>query len=198
MPRKAGTRLPLRQLADITGETAYVSVLFGTTLDALTSCESSRHGMRAIIDITTFPLHATASGLCALAFGPDELFASAATQLNKFTSNTAASPEALTELVGTARTTGFVCSDCSFEAEIYSLSAPLYDQACLFVGTVIIASVATRITPDQEQLIKTQLVSACREITRNWGGHIPHHIEAAWEASLQHYQSPSYESDTAS
>ncbi|WP_405108304.1 helix-turn-helix domain-containing protein [Phaeobacter sp. BS52] len=45
VPRKLGAQLPLSQLADVTGETAHVSVVSGSTLYALASCRiaSSRH-----------------------------------------------------------------------------------------------------------------------------------------------------------
>ncbi|MFV1465923.1 MULTISPECIES: IclR family transcriptional regulator [unclassified Phaeobacter] len=198
VPREMGAQLALAQLAEVTGETAHVSVLSGTTLYALASCESPRHGTRAIIDITTFPLHATASGLCALAFGPEALMTSALARLDRFTPHTATTAEALHELVAAARTSGFACSDRSFEAEIHSLSAPLYDQTGLFVGAVSVASVAARVTPEQQRLIKTELTSASREITRNWGGAVPAAVQAAWATALEPSPSHIHVSDIAS
>lgn len=192
VPRKLGAQLPLSQLADVTGETAHVSVVSGTTLYALASCESPRHGTRAIIDITTFPLHATASGLCALAFGPDAMLDAALSQMDRFTPHTATTAAALHDLITDARATGFGCSDRSFEAEIHSLSAPLYDQTGLFAGAVSVASVATRVSPEQEQLIKTELIRASREITRNWGGQLPVNVTSAWASgSNRHYETDS-------
>ena len=70
VPRKAGAEAALMELAEATGETSHVSVLSGTTVYALTSCESPRHSTRAIIDIQTFPLHATASGLVRTGLWP--------------------------------------------------------------------------------------------------------------------------------
>lgn len=186
VPRKAGAQMALQDLAESTEETAHVSVLSGDTMYALASCESPRHATRAIIDITTFPLHATASGLCALAFGPDVLMEKAMADLAAFTDNTPTSPDNLNGLVATARVTGFARSDRGYEDEIHSLSAPLFDQTGLFVGAVSVASVATRFDASSEEKIKTGLVMASRSITRNWGGAIPANIEAAWAASLTH------------
>ncbi|WGW04110.1 IclR family transcriptional regulator [Tropicibacter oceani] len=184
VPRKASAQLPMTQLADVTGETAHVSVLSGNTLYALASCESPKHGTRAVIDITTFPLHATASGICALAFGPEQLFKSATARMTPYTANTPVTPDAVARLVEDARATGFARSDRSFEAEIHSLSAPIYDQTGLFAGAVSVACVASRFTPALEHDIKTQLVTASRDITRNWGGALPPEIETAWASSL--------------
>ncbi|SNT04202.1 IclR family transcriptional regulator [Antarctobacter heliothermus] len=194
VPRKAAVQLSLSQLADATGETAHVSVLSGTVVYSLASCESPRHGTRAVIDITTFPLHATATGICALAFGPADLFDVAAAHLDRFTANTPTTPQAVSNLVDNARTTGFGSSNGNYESEVYSLSAPLFDQTELFVGAVTVASVASRFTPDLERKIKRELAKASREITHNWGGTLPTGVEAAWAETL----SPLHAMDTTS
>lgn len=184
VPRKAGVQLPLSRLADATGETAHVSVLSGTTVYALAACESPRHGTRAVIDITTFPLHATASGICALAFGPAELFGVAVQNLRRFTDQTVTTPDAVAELVEAARASGFGASNRSYEIEINSLSAPVFDQTGHYAGAVTVASVASRFTPELAQRIRTELAAASREITHNWGGTVPAEIEAVWAQSL--------------
>ena len=134
VPRKSGVEGPLSRLADATGETAHASVLSGTTLFALASCESPKHGIRAIIDIATLPLHATASGLCALAFGPPELIETAAQNLQSFTQNTTITMPSLAVDIQTIRDTGFAFANQSYEAEIYGLATPLFDQTGLFCG----------------------------------------------------------------
>lgn len=194
VPRKSGVLAPLAALSDATGETAHVSVLSGNVVYPLASCESSHHSIRAIIDIPTFPLHATASGLCALAFGPASLMDVAYKTLQVFTPNTPTSADILAQTVQVIRGTGFGRSNRSFETEIHGLSAPLFDQTGQFAGAVSVASVASRFTPDLEHIIQQGLVMASRTITRNWGGHIPPAIEALWAATL----SPIQIMDTAS
>lgn len=188
VPRKAGVEGPLFDLAETTGETAHATVLSGSTVYGLAACDSPRHGTRAIIDIDTFPLHATASGLCALAFGPAELMAVAEADLQ------ASAVQGLAATVQMVRETGFGCANHRDEDEVQSLSAPLYDQTGQFAGAVSVASVATRFTPDLEQTIKAHLMIASRDITRNWGGSIPAKIEALWAKSL----TSSHVSDPAS
>lgn len=183
VPRKDGAEPGLSRLANATGETAHASILSGTTLYSLISCESPMHATRAVMDIATLPLHATASGLCALAFGPDTLFAAAVENLERFTDTTPETPTALKEIVDAIRSTGFGRADRSFEAEIRGLAAPVFDQTGHFAGTVAVASVASRFSPALEATIKSELVCASREITHNWGGTIPAHIETLWAQS---------------
>ena len=180
VPRKAGVQAPLFDLADATGETSHVTVLSGTTVYELMSCDSPKHGTRAIIDIQTFPLHATASGLCALAFGPEALIDVALNKLQPFTRTTATTSEDLHAMVEAIRNTGFGRADRSFEDDVQGLSAPIFDQTGHFAGAVSVASVAARFTPDMERIIKTQLVITARQISNNWGGTIPAQIEAIW------------------
>jgi len=180
VPRKAGVQAPLFDLADATGETSHVTVLSGTTVYELMSCDSPKHGTRAIIDIQTFPLHATASGLCALAFGPEALIDVALNELQPFTRTTATTSEDVHAMVEAIRNTGFGRADRSFEDDVQGLSAPIFDQTGHFAGAVSVASVAARFTPDMERIIKTQLVITARQISNNWGGTIPAQIEAIW------------------
>jgi DNA-binding IclR family transcriptional regulator len=180
VPRKAGVQAPLFDLADATGETSHVTVLSGTTVYELMSCDSPKHGTRAIIDIQTFPLHATASGLCALAFGPEALIDVALNELQPFTRTTATTSEDLHAMVEAIRNTGFGRADRSFEDDVQGLSAPIFDQTGHFAGAVSVASVAARFTPDMERIIKTQLVITARQISNKWGGTVPAQIEAIW------------------
>jgi len=193
VPRKAGAEAALLDLATTTGETSHVSVLSGTTVYALASCESPNHSTRAIIDVQTLPLHATASGLCTLAFGPPNLMEVALANMEVFTPSTAQTSMELDGVVHAVRDTGFGRGNCSYETEVYGLSAPIFDQTGLFAGSVAVACVATRFTPDLERSIQQNLVTASRTITRNWGGTVPTDIEASWAKTL----TPSHALETA-
>ncbi len=186
VPRKSGAEAPLSELANATGETSHVSVLSGTSVYPLASCESPRHIIRAIIDLQTYPLHATASGHCALTFGPPELIDVALENMQVFTPNTLKTAEELKHAIQSVQATGFGCSNRSFEEGVHSLAAPVFDQTGFFAGSVSVASVATRFTPELERCIHRHLVIASREITRNWGGTIPEYIEAMWAKTLSY------------
>lgn len=185
VPRKVGAKQALKRLADATGETAHVSVLSGQTLYTLDSFESPKHSIRVIIDLPTFPLHATASGLSVLAFGSSELLDVACENLERFTQHTLKSRSALTDAVEETRSNGFGCANRTFEDEVYSLAVPLFDQTGRVAGAVSLASVASRFTPEADLNIRHNLVSAAHEITRNWGGTIPSALEQRWVAALQ-------------
>jgi len=186
VPRKDGAKAALATLADATGETAHVTVLSGTTLYGLGECESPHHGTRAVIDINVFPLHATASGLCAVAFGDGDLLQAAINNLEGFTKATPTTEDDLLPLISAIKDTGFGRADQIFEAEIQGLAAPVFDHTGHLAGAVAVASVASRFNANLEQTIKAELIIAAREITRNWGGAIPDTIEAAWAKSVTH------------
>jgi len=188
VPRKVGAETAIMELAEVTGETSHVSVLSGTSVYPLTSCESPRHAIRAIIDIQTYSLHATASGLCALAFGPAELIDVAQKNLQAFTPNTATTVDELMQEVQATRERGLSCANQCYEAGVCSLSAPLFDQTGLFAGAVSVASVAARYTPELERCIHEQLVLASRRITRSWGGITPDNLETIWARTLSRSQ----------
>lgn len=193
VPRKAGAEAQVRHLAEATGETSHISVMSGKNLFALMAVESPKHSIRVVIDIQVFPLHATASGLCALAFGLEDLHHAAQGSLTPYTAKTITSPEQLQACIKNTRSTGFGKAEGSFEADVISLAVPVFDQTGFFAGAVSVATVATRFTDELESVIKTHLVTASREITHNWGGIVPAHIEKAWHKTL----SPSLELESS-
>ena len=180
VPRKDGAKAPLKALAEATGETAHVTVLSGTKLYGLCACESPHHSIRAVIDLNIFPLHATASGLCALAFGQPNLLETALLTPESFTAKTPTTRDELIVLVDETRETGFGRAEKSYEDEIQGVAAPIFDHSGNLAGAVAVACVASRFTPDLEQTIKSELIIAASNITRNWGGVIPTKIEEAW------------------
>lgn len=184
VPRKAAAEAALTPLAEATGETCHVSVLSGATVYALVTRESHSHSTRVIIDVDILPLHATASGLCALAFGPAELLDIASTRMPAYTDRTPATRADLTQAMAQARDSGFARSDRRYAEDTHSIAAPIFDHTGLFAGAVTVASVATRFTPDLDARVQRALVVAARDITRNWGGTLPASVTSAWARSM--------------
>ncbi len=185
VPRKESAMPVLRKLAEITGETTHASVLSGTSVFALASCESTEHSIRVVIDLNKFPLHATASGLAILAFGPSDLMNVAVENLEAFTSETIKSQATLEATVQSVRETGFGRTIGSFEKEVSSLAVPVFDETRRLAGAISVACVATRFSPDLERLCQENLVTASHDLTRRWGGTVPDEIEAIWAATLK-------------
>ncbi len=184
VPRKDGVIAPLKELAEATGETAHVSILSGTTLYSLEAVESTKHSTRAIVDLPTQPLHATASGLCALAFGPHGLTDLARKNMSAFTPLTLTTEQDLDAAIQQIRATGFGFADRSLDDEVCGRSAPIFDQTGLLAGTVSVACSATRFTAEAERNIKQNLVLASRRISFNWGGTVPADLEDLWSKTL--------------
>lgn len=183
-PRRAGALAVLPRLADATGETAHVSLLDGLQLRQLVHLESTRHSTRVVMENETYPLHATASGTVVLAFGPPALRRHAEAALTRFTDATPTTPAALAAAVDRARATGFGVSAEGFEHGVHGIAAPVFDQSGAVAGAVSVASVAARVTPEAEHLIRAHLVQAASAITKSWGGAVPPTLEAAWAATL--------------
>jgi DNA-binding IclR family transcriptional regulator len=59
---------------------------------------------------------------------------------------------------------------------------PLFDSTNQVAGAVAIASVASRLNDDLIRLIKKELISAARKITKSWGGSVPVGLDVAWSA----------------
>ncbi|WP_370227910.1 IclR family transcriptional regulator [Cognatishimia sp.] len=184
VPRKSSAMSVLTALVEATGETAHVTVLSGTALYGLCECESQRHGTRAVIDNSVFPLHATGSGLCVLAYSGDDLLKVATKNMEAFTKSTPTTEAELVDLIAATKASGFGIGDQSFEDEIKGIAAPLFDHTGHLAGALSVASVAARFTPDLERTIKAELITAARQITRNWGGAVPAAVEAAWATSV--------------
>lgn len=194
VPRKSGATAPVEALAMATGETCHASILSGNTLYNLISVESPQHSIRVIVDIPTFPLHATSSGLCALAFGPEHLTDAATRSLTAFTDSTVTTPHALAQAITRTRRSGFGYSKGCFEPDVFSIAAPLFDQTAGFAGAISVATVASRFTPELEHQITAHLATASRDITHNWGGSVPSAIQKAWATAQL---SPLTDIDTA-
>lgn len=186
VPRKTSAEPILRDLAKATGETTHASVLSGSAVFALASCESTNHSTRVVIDLDKYPLHATASGLCALAFGAVDLMPVAIGNLETFTDQTIKSAETLDAEIQLVRATGFGRTIRSFEQEVSSLAAPVFDETGNLAGAVSVACVATRFSPELERICKEHLITASHALTKAWGGTIPDRIDAIWTKTLSH------------
>ncbi len=184
MPRLSVVGSVLSDLAAATGETSHAAQLEGARLTTLDHRESSAHGTRVKIDISDLPLHATASGLAAVAFGPAQLRAAALDGLHRFTADTAATPAALEQAIAEARHTGIAETAGTFEEDVYSFAAPVFGGTGGLAGTLAVAAVQARVGPGNSLTIRRALVAACRETTRRWGGQVPAPVDTLWAATL--------------
>ena len=179
LPRHAGLRVALPRLAEATGETAHASLLDATGLTTLAHHEAPQHSARVVLHESRLPLHATASGIAALAFGGEDLMKRALAAMPAYTETTARSPEDLAAAVARARASGIAISNQTFETGVTGFAAPLFDSSGI-AGAVAVAAVSSRVTPGLQTLILTELIQAAETISANWGGSIPPALAAAW------------------
>ncbi len=183
LPRRAGVRMALPRLAEATGETAHASILDATGLTTLAHHESKLHSARVVLHETSLPLHATASGVAALAFGDPALMARALEQMQVYTESTMRSRDELDVAVTAARETGFAVANQSYEAGVTGIGTPLFDSSGI-AGSVAVAAVSSRLTPELRTTIMQELRRAARIISQHWGGTIPPELEDAWHRHL--------------
>ena len=183
VPRRAAVRPVLAHLAAATGETAHVAILQGGELMSLAQHESPVHANRVVVHEMSLPLHATASGNAVLAYADAALRAEARANLRRFTEHTLASEAAFDRVIADARRIGFGVSEEGFELGVIGIAAPLFDDSGSAVGSVAVASVASRMTTDLSLQIRDELRAAARSISASWGGMIPAELEAAWETT---------------
>ncbi|MFT4727308.1 MAG: DNA-binding IclR family transcriptional regulator [Granulosicoccus sp.] len=182
VPRRAGVRRVLPTLADISGETAHASILQGNTLVSLADHTSGQHSARVVLDDAVLPFHATASGVAVLAFSGEKLKAAVCKKLTKYTEHTITDRDELESLLSEVRSTGFGHTEHGFELGVSGIAVPLFDSTNQVAGAVAIASVASRLNDDLIRLIKKELISAARKITKSWGGSVPVGLDVAWSA----------------
>lgn len=185
VPRRAGVRLVLPKLAEATGELAHASILQGHTLVPLTDHASSRHSTRVVLNESVLPLHATGSGLSALAFGDPSLRTTSLQSLKRYTHSTPTNSAQLDTILHEVRQTGFGIGDQGYEEGVYGIGVPLFDSSSRLVGSVAVASVASRMDTTTITVIKCELIIAARQITHNWGGSIPEALDNLWTQFLE-------------
>ena len=175
VPITTASRAILDRLAAETHETAHVSVLRGTELNALAHAYSTRHATRVMMeDAERLSLHGTGSGLAVLAFSPDEFVESVLSlPLKKHTPDTVTDPTALRALLGPIRETGIAESVGGFEADVHSHAAPVFDTNGLAIGALAVAAPVSRVTADRAPVIKHAVLTGAMELTRAIGGVAP-------------------------
>jgi DNA-binding IclR family transcriptional regulator len=175
VPLTTASRAILDRLAERTHETAHVSVLRGTRLNALAHAYSTRHATRVMMeDAETLSLHGTGSGLAVLAFSPDEFVdAVLAEPLARHTPDTITDPDALRALLGPIREAGIAESIGGFEADVHSHAAPVFDSDGVPIGALAVAAPVARVTPDRAAVIREAVLAGAMELTRAIGGFVP-------------------------
>lgn len=172
MPLTSIIQPVLNRLAETTGETAHASFFSGNHMSTIAIAEPQR-STRVFVDPSQLlTLHATASGLCCLAFTDQrEVKAVLATiQLERHTQSTIVSKKEILAHLEGIRRRGYARAESSFESDTIGTAVPFFNGSKRLVGTLAVASVASRFTPELDALVVKKLFEAALEVTSALGG----------------------------
>jgi len=172
----------VEQLAADLGELVHVSLREGNHLSPLYHHDALIHGTRVYFDeAELLPLHATASGLAMLAFGPPDLLADLLkTPLKAWTRQSITNPNVLQDSVDKVREDGIAFVDQGFEDHVSSFAAPVFGDRLEAVGTIAVAAPTVRMTDDLKSRIRRDLIRTAAEVTDKLGGIVPSDLKRIW------------------
>ncbi len=171
------------RMADQLGELVHASLLQGNVMSPVYHSDPGRHTLGVIFDEgELLPLHATASGLTMMAFGPEGIADTAlAGKLSSYAPNTVITRSDILHMVGQFRKCGFGYSDEFFTRDIVSFGMPLYGADGEAFGTIAVALPRARLTDELKSQILSSLRDGCEAITRSCGGSIPQYLKETWD-----------------
>lgn len=163
------------ELSETVGELAHASLLQNEEMSPLVHADPKLHGVQVHFDIAEMlPLHATSSGIAALAFRPDAAIRQhIARPLRKHTARTVANPDQLLELIEGVRSYGLCTQSDAFEDGVSSVGAPVFGGGGRIVGALAVALPTTRATPQKTRAIADALRRSALQATVALGGSLP-------------------------
>ncbi len=164
------------------GELVHASVIQQSGMSPLCYNDFGTGGTRVYFsEAEMLPLHATASGLAALAFGdPSLLKQSLKSGLKKFTDHTISGTEELERQVSQTRENGFAFAEQTYEREVSSIAVPFYENSGFAYGTISVAVPTSRMNAGTRQRFAGALAKASKDISTELGGNLPEQLEQAW------------------
>lgn len=171
----------LDDLTRVTGETAHGSMLSGEHLSIVGVAEPQRPTRVSVDPSQSLPLHATASGLACLAFLDEETAQQilAGTSLRKHTDYTCVSKRELKALVAETRERGYSIAVRTFDDDVISIAAPIFDATGIAIGAISAATVASRYSKESERRIAGSVLKAATGVSEATGGTIHPAVAAA-------------------
>jgi DNA-binding IclR family transcriptional regulator len=165
----------LRELAEKTGETAYMVVLDGSEVVYIEKIESQQltGGLKMASKVgSRNPLHSCAVGKTLLSFFPEQELDRLIREkgLSRRTVNTITEPEKLKEQLRVVRTQGYAVDDEENEEGIRCLAAPVFDEKGRPVAAISVSGPAFRVTKKVlQQVLRKEVTEAAKEISRKMG-----------------------------
>jgi DNA-binding IclR family transcriptional regulator len=165
----------LRELAETTGETAYMVVLDGSEVVYIEKIESLQltGGLKMASKVgSRNPLHSCAVGKTLLSFFPEQELDRLIRKkgLPRRTGNTITNPERLKAQLRVVRAQGYAVDDEENEEGIRCLAAPVFDEKGRPVAAISVSGPAVRVTKKIIQdVFRKEVMKAASEISRRLG-----------------------------
>lgn len=159
------------QLADSIGELVHAGRLQEDAITTICFKDGGKGGTRVGFDATEkLPLHATSSGIAMLAFGsPDFDIEDSDARFEHYTTHTPANRVALLKLIMQTRRNGYANANQTYELDVCSIAVPFYGSEEYALGTIAIATPASRMTAIKKKEFVTQAQATADAISNELG-----------------------------
>lgn len=170
------------QLAREVGELVHCAIIQSTEMSPLYYFDACSAAIRVnFSEAEMLPLHATSSGMAALAFGPPGLLETLTSKkLASYTPHTITDIEDLRNAVEEVRAKGYASLHQSYEADVCSVAVPFFEGGPYAYGTIAVAIPASRFDPERIPELAEGLWRASEAISQQLGGHIPDNLKSLW------------------
>ena len=179
-PLRSVLRDPVSEMADEIGELVHVSILQGSQLSPVLHADPRQHGTQVAFDESVMlPLHATASGLAILSFGPQLLRERVLNgPLERFTAATLTEPDVLRARIAAFRERGIAWLEQGFDDEVASQAGPIFGPDGEVIGVVAIAVPTARASDEK--------CARMTEVLHKWIARMSKAVGGTLPASYQH------------
>lgn len=161
----------LARLVSSCGETAHFSLLSGDRLHNVEVVEAPRAHRVTMQKGEALPLHATASGLCVLAFAGEELRnACLSSALTRHTEATEVDRKSLETRLDEIRQRGMARSAGTYDDGVTGYGMPVFDRRGRPIGAVAIAAPSSRVTAAWENAVQKKMKEAVDDIQTETAG----------------------------
>lgn len=163
------------ELSQEVGELAHASLFQSDSMSPLVHADPLLHGVQVHFDIAEMlPLHATSSGLVALAFSSDAVQQKTLSQrLEQHTDNTICDPDALRQQIQGIRKYGLCTLAAAFDEDVTSVGAPVFGAGQHVVGALAVAVPSVRVVPTKLTKIGKAVLKHAETASVAIGGTFP-------------------------
>lgn len=175
------------RIADSVQELTHAALPEKKGMTSIYSKDGGTHDTRVSFDeAEILPFHATSSGIAMLAFSSEVFVKNVLTEhLESYTETTATNIAEVEALMAKTHTNGIASAAQSYEAEVVSYAVPFFGPSGDAMGTIAIATPASRMDSAFAEKCINELVAAGQSLSHDISGQIPPHIASIWAKRLE-------------